>query len=129
MNNIIISGRLSSDVEVKTIQGDKPFDIANFSIAVNKYAGKGKENKVSFFYGTASGHSAHFLRDYCGKGDKILLHGELEQQNWINDDGQKRSKILIRVFAVELMQKKKTESETTGSNKPADTFPDDDIPF
>ena len=88
MNTVIISGRLTKDIEIKTSANGTAY--CNFSIAVDKFS-KDKQKKTMFVDCTAFGHSANFLNKYCSKGTTVLVEGSLDCNVKQYDDGSKRT--------------------------------------
>lgn len=109
MNNYCVAGNVCGEVTFKTLPSGK--EAAEFSVAVNKKFGEKEE--TSFFtvkcYGFAAG-IAHTI----GKGDFVLIAGELKQERWDDkDSGAKRSKVVLIAFNVAKMSggKKTAEAE------------------
>ncbi len=66
----------------------------------------------------AFGNTAEYINQYFGKGDIIEFEGELIQDKWEDNDGNKRSKHQIRVNAVDFGPCKKGEG--SGGYTPKD---------
>ena len=120
MNRVILTGRLTKDVEKKTSANGTEY--VRFSIAVDKYA-KDKDKKTIFVNCMAFGHSANFLNAYCHKGSKVMVDGELDISIKEMDDGTKREFCTVMVFAVEADKPQEQKSAPA----PVDTEPD--MPF
>ena len=69
MNSVILTGNLTKDPEVRTTNNNKI--VASCTIAWNR----GEE--ASYFDCIAFEKRAELLRDYCHKGSKILIRGEI----------------------------------------------------
>lgn len=128
-NIVVLQGRLTADIDLKTIASGTI--IGNFSIAVQHYS-KTDKDKVSFIQVTAFNQSAKFISEYAGKGDEVLVTGEIQQQRWENNEGQKREKVVIIARNVNLLRKKNTTVAT--ESQPTDDFidspfSDDNVPF
>ncbi len=142
MNTINIIGTLSADVRLRY-----PTDMAvgNFSIAYNKKFSKNGKivEHTSFFDVVCFGKIAETINQYFKKGSRIAITGELEQQRWQTENGN-RSKVVIRLEKFDFIDKKTTSSENQPNsysyaeqqqpgakqNPPADIDVDDeDIPF
>lgn len=150
-NSVIVIGRLTRDAQLKyTIEGTA---VTKFSLAINRYGGKDKQDEVSFVEFVLWGTRAESLDPFLKKGRQICVQGELRQNRW-EQDGQNRSKIEIYVENIQLLggDQTKTSSPPQASrraeaptNKPVTPpqprkepvqrpFPepeefDDDIPF
>jgi single-strand DNA-binding protein len=88
MNKIILMGRLTRDPEVR-YGGANNTAVARFSIAVDRRYKREGEPTADFFNITAFGRLGEFAEKYLKKGTKILLDGELRNDNYTNKDGQK----------------------------------------
>jgi len=85
MNSIVIKGRVSKDVELKTIGDGK--EVANFSVAVNR---RFKKDEADFFNVVAWGKTGVFINTFFKKGQEIILHGEMQCRKWTDADGKNR---------------------------------------
>ena len=114
MNIVTILGTITKDIELKYTQSNTP--IASFSIAYNK---KWKtqdgtmQEKASFFDVTAFGKQGEVINQYFNKGSRILISGELEQQQWKAQDGTNRSKVIINLNSFDFIDKKESQSNST----------------
>ncbi len=99
MNIVCIDGNLTKDVVTKFTQSD--LCIADLSIAVNSKRGENEE--VSFFDIVAFGKTAEACGKYLAKGRRVLVTGELKQERWQNDQGQNRSKVVIKAIKVDFV--------------------------
>ena len=73
-NKIILGGRLTAAPELKQTQSGIP--VCSFSIAVNRRAKAGEEQKADFFNVTAWRQTAEFVSKYFSKGSSILDRSE-----------------------------------------------------
>ena len=72
-NKVVLVGRLTKDVELKTAKNDSYY--TNFSIAVNRRFDK---ETADFFNCTAFGKTAEFLEKYTSKGSLVLVDGSIQ---------------------------------------------------
>lgn len=147
-NKVILGGRLTRDVEVKDLGNDSK--VAKFTIASSRpFTGRDGEKKedVIFMDCELWGTRVDVLEKYTAKGHSLLVEGKLKQDNWENDAGEKRSRIVLRVDDFQFVGGQKPESAEDGGQKgsgpvrkPASTAgkptkvggkagKDDDIPF
>lgn len=110
MNSVIIAGRISSISEVKKSKNDTSYIL--FSVAVRK-----DKDTTFFFDCSALKQTAELIGKYFGKGDQIIIRGEL-QQSTHKDSKLSRVSILVNDF--DFGAKKK--GADTGSEP-------DDLPF
>jgi single-strand DNA-binding protein len=88
MNKVILAGRITADPELK--QTPSGVSVCSFSIAVNRKAGKDKEQQADFFNCKAWRNTAEFVSKYFKKGSSICIVGNLQQNTWTDQNGQKR---------------------------------------
>lgn len=113
MNQVVETGRIASDIELKYMANGKA--LATFSIAVKDPYRKNEEGKpgVNFFDVTAWGQPAEFVSQYLMKGSPVGISGELRQNTWKTDSGDKRSRIVINALNVESLGPNPTGSTPT----------------
>jgi single-strand DNA-binding protein len=97
-NKSILMGNITSDPDLRRV-GEK--DVVKFSIAVNNPFREGKVLFMDCEYWRGGG-----VVNFLYKGTAVLVEGELDQQTW-EKDGQKRSKIILNVNAIQLVGGKK----------------------
>ena len=132
-NQIILAGRLTRDVSLSYTTSQVP--VADFGMAVNK---KYKDKETTLFVDcVAFGKSAENLNKYVGKGDSLLISGELQFESWTAQDGSKRSKhkIMVQSFqfvptgAGERTETPESKPEAKQRQAPVNNNPDDDVPW
>lgn len=87
MNRIIITGRISQDLEIKVANSGS--ELMKFSVAVDRRKKKDAERETDFFPCVAFGKTANFIKQYWNKGDGINIEGRMESRKY-EKDGQKR---------------------------------------
>lgn len=122
-------GRLTADPELQKISvGDgKTADLLKFSIAVNeyRYVNDEKVKYTHFFDCEAWDSGARVLSEQTHKGDLIAIDGKLRQNRWETTDGQKRSKVVIRVENFTIAQRVNRDADTS---VPEDETPNEPAP-
>ncbi len=126
MNSLIIKGRITADPELKNT--DNAVEYCDFTVAVDRYAGKDKERETDFIPCRAWQKSAVFVSQYFKKGQEILVNGEL-QVNKYEKDGEKRTYSFCRVNKAEFCGSKQDAAQTTNAQFTDLSGADDDIPF
>ena len=98
INTIIIEGNLTRDPELR-YAGETA--VCDFSVAANNRKKKGDQwvNDPAFISCTVWENLATKVSENLHKGDRVVVSGKLEMDQW-EQDGQKRSKLKIRVFGV-----------------------------
>ena len=116
-NKIILVGNLTRDIELRYSQGG--LGIAKTAIATSrKFTSNGeKKEEVCFVDITFFGRSAEVANQYLRKGSKILVEGRLNLEQWVDQNGQKRSKHSVIVETMQMLDSK--GSNQGGYNAPA----------
>lgn len=77
---------------------------AKFSLAVQRnYKNKNGDYDVDFIPCWAYGHSADYLLQYGGKGDTVSIRGELRQNRWTDEQGNKHSYLYVKADEVSIV--------------------------
>lgn len=108
MNKCIIIGRLVRDVELKTL-GQSGTAVVNNAIAVSRYrqAQNGERIEETLFLDVAFfNRYAEVVNQYLKKGSKLAVEGFLKQENWVDNNGQNRSRIVLIVESMEMLDNK-----------------------
>lgn len=84
MNQFILMGRLTREPEVKYTA--QQMAIAEFTLAVDR---RGKDNGTDFIRITAFEKRAEFAERNLKKGMKVLVTGQIENNDYTNKDGKK----------------------------------------
>lgn len=106
-------GRLVKDVEIRYAQNGTA--IAKFTIAVDRRFKREGQPDADFFKCTSFGKQAEFVEKYFKKGSRILLEGELQNNNY-EKDGQTVYDNQILVNSVEFCESKNNSGNTTTNN-------------
>lgn len=93
MNSIVISGRLTKDVELRYTSTTNK-EVAGFTVAVNRRFDK---DKADFINCTAWGKTADVISKFFSKGKMITVHGELRIDAYDKEDGTRAYKTYINV--------------------------------
>lgn len=112
-NKVVLVGNLTRDIELRYSQAGMA--IAKTAIATSrKFTSNGeKKEEVMFIDITFFGRSAEVANQYLRKGSKILVEGRLQFDQWVDQNGGKRSKHSV---AVETMQMLDSKSESQQGN-------------
>lgn len=120
-NKVILGGRLTSDVEVKTTQSG--ISVANFSIAVNRKSSKDGEKQVDFINCQAWRGNAELIGKYFSKGSSICIVGAIQNRSWEDNNGNKRYATEVIVDEVAFVDSK-NDAQGTGTATPTNYIPD-----
>lgn len=108
MNKCIIIGRLVRDVELKTL-GQSGTAVVNNAIAVSRFrqAQNGERIEETLFLDVAFfNRYAEVVNQYLKKGSKLAVEGFLKQESWVDNNGQNRSRIVLIVENMEMLDNK-----------------------
>ena len=111
-------GRLTRDPEMRVSQGDNALNIAKFSLAVDRRFQRNGEKETDFFNCTAFGKLGEFVEKYLRKGTKVVLDGELRNDNYTNKNGEKVYSMNIVANNIEFAESK----NAAGSDGPGQSF-------
>ncbi len=105
-NKVILVGRLTRDIELRYSQSGGA--IASASIATNhNYTSNGeKKEEVCYTDLTFFGRSGEIANQYLRKGSQLLVEGRLKFDQWVDQNGQKRSKHSVVVETMKMMDSK-----------------------
>jgi single-strand DNA-binding protein len=112
-NKVILVGNLTRDIELRYSQGG--MGIANTGLATSrKFTVNGeKREEVCFVDITFFARSAEIANQYLRKGSKILVEGRLNFDQWVDQNGQKRSKHSVVVETMQMLDSKNSAAAQT----------------
>lgn len=126
MQRFIASGNLTKEPEVKITKNGKAMAI--FTIAVKQDFKTDGEYKSDFFNCVAFGFTAEYVGNYVQKGNKVLICGKMQNNNW-EKDGVKHYGDKVIVDNCEGLTPKKKNEEAQGMESFGSQVMDSDIPF
>ena len=112
-NKVILMGRLTAAPELKSTPSGTA--VTSFSLAVDRRFSKDEEKKCDFITIVAWRQTAEFICRYFGKGQAILVCGELQTRSW-DDNGQKRYATEVVASEATFCESKKDSEGTSYSN-------------
>lgn len=125
MNLTMMMGRLVKDPDIRyTNSEDGPLAIANFRIAVErKFSKKDKDNNqenADFFNCTAFRRHAEFAEKYLFQGIKVIVSGEMRNNNYTNRNGEKVYGVYLRIDDIEFAESKAASQRQGKSDEPGE---------
>ena len=129
INLVILLGNLTRDPELRYTQSGTA--VANSSLATNKQwkddSGEMKES-AEFHNLVFWGNLAELVAQYCNKGSKVHVTGELQTRSWETDRGIKKYKTEINVKDIVFLDSKRDydPSEPAKETKAEDVSDDFD---
>lgn len=115
VNKVMLMGRLTRDPELKTTQSG--IAVCRFSIAVDRYS-KNEDSKTDFFDITAWRQTAEFVCKYFAKGRMIFVEGDIQNNNYTDNNGLKHYSMAINASNVSFCGDK-SGAEGTSQYKPS----------
>lgn len=123
MNKWIGMGRLTRDPEVR--YGQSGNAVANFSIAVDRRFKRDGEAQADFFNCTAFNKTGEFVEKYLKKGIKVVIDGELQNNNYEDKNGVKHYSVQIIVNQIEFAESKSSQTNNDTAEPEANAPADD----
>ena len=137
MNNVVLVGRLTRDIELRYIPGNGT-PVGNFTIAVDReFSGKDGKKETDFIDIQVWGKSAENCANYIGKGSLVGIQGSIRIEKY-EKDGERRTFTKVNANKVQFLDSKKDKQakEFTPSFNPTglnidefEAITDNDIPF
>ncbi|MCH4333281.1 single-stranded DNA-binding protein [Staphylococcus haemolyticus] len=122
-NLTVLTGRITKDLELKQAGRTQ---VTNFSLAVDNPF---KKDDTSFFDIVAFGKTAELLNNYCGKGSKILIEGNLKQDRFQDKEGNNRSVVRVIANRIEFLDSKGSNQQNGQPQQQRGQAPAGNNPF
>lgn len=94
INNVVLTGRLTKDPELRKTQSGT--SVMSFTVAVNRKFKKDGEETADFVNCVAWNQTADYLANYHSKGSLIGVEGRIQTRNYEDKTGN-------RVFVTEVV--------------------------
>lgn len=102
-NLLLIAGNLvDNPSQIRTTGSGKK--VCDFRLAANE--GRGDAKKTTFIDVTCWEKTAEFVTQYLKRGSGVLVEGRLEQEDWTDKDGGKRSKHKVVAQRIQFTESK-----------------------
>lgn len=127
MNKAFLCGRLTKEPDVR--MGDKA--VARFSIAVDRKFKAEGQPEADFFNCVSFGKQAEFIEKYMHKGTKVIVIGEVRNDNYTDKEGVKHYSTQIYVSEIEFAESKRADGQQS-DDKGFMSIPDgmeEELPF
>jgi single-strand DNA-binding protein len=109
MNRATMMGRLTRDPEIR-YGGENNMAIAKFTLAVDRRYKREGQPEADFFNMSAFGKLAEFCNNYLHKGIKVLVEGEIHNNNYTNRNGENVYGVEIIARDIEFAESKKNSA-------------------
>jgi len=114
MNKVFILGHLVRDVEMRYANNGS--GVANVTVAVNRSYGDETDFIDVTIWDRGNYKQAEYTKN-ARKGDLVLVKGELRQDRWEDNDGNKRSKLKINADKVVNFSQKPDNNGQNNANE------------
>ena len=143
-NKVMLMGNLTRDIELRYTSSNMA--VAKIGLAVNRRykAGDGEQREETTFVDCeAWGRTAEVMNQYLQKGRPVFVEGRLKLDQWQDQQGNNRSKLLVVVENFQFIDSRggggggaPSGGAPAYSNAPSgppaashEPIPEDDIPF
>lgn len=131
MNKVIILGRISKDVELRTTTSGK--SVATFTLAVNRdYKNAEGKYDADFIPCVAFEGKAETISKFVHKGDRFCVSGKIQTRTYDKADGSKAYVTEVIVDGFDFIESKKDKPVNSSIDIDYDDFEeidDEDLPF
>lgn len=107
MNNVVISGRLTRDAQIRNTKNGNPY--ATFTVAVPDTWNR---EKTYFINCKAFGNVVANISKYTGKGKRVNVMGSLETREYKKRDGSKGIATEVNVEIIDFIDFKDAIDDT-----------------
>ena len=106
LNNLSILGRVTKPLELRYLQNGTA--VLNFDIA-NSMKAKDSDPVVTYLRCVCYGRGAEVINQFVGKGDRVLLQGELRQNSYKDSTGATKTYHYLQVNNFDFIEYKNKE--------------------
>ncbi len=101
INSVVLVGRAGQDPDMKYFESGKVK--TTFSIAVNRWDSKSREEVTDWFNIELWDKSAEVAGEYVKKGKLVAIEGKLATSKWKDNTGADRERFFIRATNLRLL--------------------------
>ena len=115
-NKVILIGNMVRDAEMR----GRESKVASFTIAVSRsWKDKSgiKQEATDYIKCVAFGSTGEIVGNYTSKGSRIAVDGELREEKYTNQSGEKKSSWVVHVNNVVLLERRQ-EAQPTEAELP-----------
>jgi len=130
INSVIVSGRLTRDVELRYTGSGTA--VASMSIAVDRRyldSDNNWQSDTSFFRITAWAGVAERASESLSKGAPVVVEGTLQSRTWKDKDDNNRTTVEIVARRIQNLEREAQEGALEEKSPSDDQESDDEIPF
>ena len=101
MNTVTVIGRAGQDAEIRYFESGKVK--TTFSLAVNRWDSKSKENVTDWFNIEVWDKQAEFAGEFIKKGREVAVDGRISISKWTDQTGEEKERFLVVANDVRLL--------------------------
>ena len=102
-NKVVLVGNLTRDIELRYAQSGSAIGLSGIAVT-RKFNVNGEKREETCFIDIAFyGRTAEIANQYLSKGSKVLVEGRLKLEQWVDQNGQNRSKHSVQVENMEML--------------------------
>ena len=105
MNTVTLVGRAGRDAEIRYFESGKVR--AQFSLAVNRWDAKTKEEVTDWYNIEVWDKQAEFAGEYIKRGRQVAVDGRISVSKWNDPSGETRERYLVVANNVRLLGSKR----------------------
>ena len=112
MNRVILFGRLTKDVDLRTTPSGR--SVAMLTLAIDRPMTKDGSKEADFIPVVLWGKTAEAVARYVHKGQRLLVEGRIQVRSYDGKDGQKRYATEVVVDKAEFIDKSEQGASQQG---------------
>ncbi len=129
INVVVIEGNLARDPQIRNV-GDNGNMVSTFTVAVNKsYKSNDNWMDKTAWVAVKKWNPSEHLRDNMNKGSHVIVEGSLETEEWNENDGNKKSRMVVNASRIRLITKKDASEGNQDGVYEESTDDNEDLPF
>ena len=101
MNTVTVVGRAGQDAEIRHFESGKVK--TTFSLAVNRWDSKSKENVTDWFNIEVWDKPAEVAGEFVKKGREVAVDGRISISKWNDQSGEERERFLVVANEIRLL--------------------------
>lgn len=101
MNTVTVIGRAGQDAEIRYFESGKVK--TTFSLAVNRWDSKTKENVTDWFNIEVWDKQAEFAGEFIKKGREVAVDGRISISKWTDQTGEEKERFLVIANDIRLL--------------------------
>ncbi len=113
-NKVILVGNLTRDIELRYSQSGSAIEKSAIATSRKFTVNGERREEVCFVDITFFGRSGEIANQYLRKGSKVLVEGRLVLEQWVDQNGGKRSKHSVTVESMQMLDSKSDSMAQNG---------------